>query len=177
MVGIIAGQPLDTLRVRLQQQGCQQSSAAALWKAMGATEGSRGLVRGLTYPLSTIALQVRAERQSNSVLGTSWGGHQAAVGCSCERQCHPWCVVTTATPPSVPAAARALPRVVLPPECGVLSGAGRSCPAVVRRQQQQNPVVLAAHLPVGLVCRCVCARGVVAAGPRVSRLVLLCSER
>jgi hypothetical protein len=58
MVGIAAGQPLDTLRVRLQQRNCQQNSAAAVWKAMAKAEGVRGLFRGMSYPIYTTALQV-----------------------------------------------------------------------------------------------------------------------
>lgn len=58
MVGICAGQPLDTLRVRLQQQGSQQTSTAAILRASGATAGLRDLFRGMSYPLYTIALQV-----------------------------------------------------------------------------------------------------------------------
>jgi hypothetical protein len=59
MVGICAGQPLDTLRVRLQQRGCpQQTSTASILRASGAKAGMRDLFRGLSYPLYTIALQV-----------------------------------------------------------------------------------------------------------------------
>jgi hypothetical protein len=58
MVGIAAGQPLDTLRVRLQQRNCQQNSAAGVWKAMAKAEGVRGLFRGMSYPIYTTALQV-----------------------------------------------------------------------------------------------------------------------
>lgn len=57
MVGICAGQPLDTLRVRLQQRGSQTSTAAIL-RASGAKAGLRDLFRGMSYPLYTIALQV-----------------------------------------------------------------------------------------------------------------------
>jgi hypothetical protein len=57
MVGICAGQPLDTLRVRLQQRGSQQTSTAAILRASGAKAGVRDLFRGMTYPLYTIALQ------------------------------------------------------------------------------------------------------------------------
>lgn len=57
MVGIAAGQPLDTLRVRLQQLGCQQKTVAGVWRAMAATEGVRGLFRGMSYPIYTTALQ------------------------------------------------------------------------------------------------------------------------
>lgn len=58
MVGICAGQPLDTLRVRLQQRGCQQTSTAAILRASGAKAGMKDLFRGMSYPLYTIALQV-----------------------------------------------------------------------------------------------------------------------
>lgn len=59
MVGICAGQPLDTLRVRLQQRGCpQQTSTASILRASGAKAGMRDLFRGMSYPLYTIALQV-----------------------------------------------------------------------------------------------------------------------
>jgi hypothetical protein len=61
MVGICAGQPLDTLRVRLQQRGCQQTSTAAMLRASGAKAGMRDLFRGMSYPLYTIALQVRLQ--------------------------------------------------------------------------------------------------------------------
>jgi hypothetical protein len=57
MVGICAGQPLDTLRVRLQQRGSQTSTSAIL-RANGAKAGMRDLFRGMSYPLYTIALQV-----------------------------------------------------------------------------------------------------------------------
>jgi hypothetical protein len=58
MVGIAAGQPLDTIRVRLQQRNCQQNSVAGVWKAMAKTEGVCGLFRGMSYPIYTTALQV-----------------------------------------------------------------------------------------------------------------------
>lgn len=59
MVGICAGQPLDTLRVRLQQRGCpQQTSTASILRASGAKAGMRDLFRGMSYPMYTIALQV-----------------------------------------------------------------------------------------------------------------------
>lgn len=58
MVGIAAGQPLDTLRVRLQQRGCQQNSVSGVWKDMARAEGVRGLFRGMSYPIYTTALQV-----------------------------------------------------------------------------------------------------------------------
>lgn len=56
MAGITAGQPLDTLRIRLQQQDCQSRSILGVWRAMAGAEGVRGLFRGLSYPLYTTAL-------------------------------------------------------------------------------------------------------------------------
>ncbi|GBF97772.1 mitochondrial arginine transporter [Raphidocelis subcapitata] len=58
MAGVVAGQPLDTLRIRLQQRGCAARTAAGAWAAMRAgAEGARGLFRGMSYPLYTTALQ------------------------------------------------------------------------------------------------------------------------
>jgi hypothetical protein len=42
MVGVVAGQPLDTIRIRLQQRGCAQRSAAGVWRSMAGAEGARG---------------------------------------------------------------------------------------------------------------------------------------
>jgi hypothetical protein len=57
MAGVVAGQPLDTLRIRLQQRGCAQRSLAGAWRALAAAEGPRALFRGMSYPLYTTALQ------------------------------------------------------------------------------------------------------------------------
>ncbi|KAF6265536.1 mitochondrial carrier domain-containing protein [Scenedesmus sp. NREL 46B-D3] len=67
MVGIAAGQPLDTLRVRLQQRGCQQHSVAGVWKDMARAEGVRGLFRGMSYPVYTTALQNAVTFQAQGV--------------------------------------------------------------------------------------------------------------
>jgi len=56
--GVLAGQPLDTVRIRMQQPGCAWPSAAAALRATVATEGVRSLFRGVTYPLATISFQV-----------------------------------------------------------------------------------------------------------------------
>ena len=62
--GVVAGQPLDTVRVRQQAAGppaAQQaggSGGLALLRSIAAGEGVRQLFRGLTYPLLTAALQV-----------------------------------------------------------------------------------------------------------------------
>ncbi len=75
MVGIAAGQPLDTLRVRLQQRGCKQTSVAGVWKEMGRKEGIRGLYKGMSYPIYTTALQVgqQASRQQHQRASASQG--------------------------------------------------------------------------------------------------------
>jgi hypothetical protein len=57
MAGVIAGQPLDTLRIRLQQRGCAARSLGGAWRAMAAAEGPRALFRGMSYPLYTTSLQ------------------------------------------------------------------------------------------------------------------------
>ncbi|WIA22758.1 hypothetical protein OEZ86_009715 [Tetradesmus obliquus] len=67
MVGIAAGQPLDTLRVRLQQRGCQQNSVSGVWKDMARAEGVRGLFRGMSYPIYTTALQNAVTFQAQGV--------------------------------------------------------------------------------------------------------------
>jgi hypothetical protein len=59
MLGVIAGQPLDTLRIRIQQKGCPDTRVLAVWRAMAQVEGPRGLFKGMSYPLYTTALQVK----------------------------------------------------------------------------------------------------------------------
>ncbi|KAI8473234.1 MAG: mitochondrial carrier domain-containing protein [Monoraphidium minutum] len=64
MAGVVAGQPLDTLRIRLQQRGCKATSVLGVWRGMAGAEGARGLFRGLSYPLYTTALQNAVTFQS-----------------------------------------------------------------------------------------------------------------
>lgn len=59
-VGVLAGQPLDVVRVRLQQPRSGQLGALASLRAVVAAEGAGALFRGSFYPLTTIALQARA---------------------------------------------------------------------------------------------------------------------
>lgn len=61
--GVVAGQPLDTVRIRQQAAGPAAAlqaggSGLALLRSIAAGEGVRHLFRGLTYPLLTAALQV-----------------------------------------------------------------------------------------------------------------------
>lgn len=97
MVGIAAGQPLDTLRVRLQQAGCLQRSALGVWRVMAAAEGPRGLFRGMSYPIYTTALQVRRSWAISSL-------HSAACACMCMQRTH--CTAASPSPtPDAPAVA------------------------------------------------------------------------
>lgn len=57
--GVLAGQPLDTVRIRLQQPGCPWGSAGVALRATIAREGTTALFKGVTYPLATISFQVR----------------------------------------------------------------------------------------------------------------------
>ena len=56
--GVLTGQPLDVVRVRLQQPHCQMPGALASLAAIVRAEGVGALFRGSFYPLTTIALQV-----------------------------------------------------------------------------------------------------------------------
>jgi hypothetical protein len=56
MAGVVAGQPLDTLRIRLQQRDCRERSVLGVWRSMAGTEGVRGLFRGMSYPFGTTAV-------------------------------------------------------------------------------------------------------------------------
>jgi hypothetical protein len=82
MVGICAGQPLDTLRVRLQQRGSQTSTAAIL-RANGAKAGMRDLFSGMSYPLYTIALQVCTPCLDCCCVWAAGGGQRFSSGWPC----------------------------------------------------------------------------------------------
>lgn len=57
IAGVLAGQPLDTVRIRLQQPNSAFATALQCWRATVAHEGPRALFKGMAYPLSTVALQ------------------------------------------------------------------------------------------------------------------------
>lgn len=63
MAGVMAGHPLDTVRIRLQQPRLFASStpttATGLIKHIVSTEGTMALFKGMATPLATIAFQVR----------------------------------------------------------------------------------------------------------------------
>ncbi|DBA73969.1 hypothetical protein WJX77_007513 [Trebouxia sp. C0004] len=69
VAGIIAGQPLDVVRVRLQQKSSCTKSLASMWQLIVRQEGMRSLFKGAGYPITTIAMQ-------NAVVFYSYG-----VGC------------------------------------------------------------------------------------------------
>ncbi|KAL4859060.1 Mitochondrial arginine transporter BAC2 [Chlorella vulgaris] len=68
--GVIAGQPLDTIRIRQQQPG-YSGGAALLARSIVAVEGLRSLFRGMGFPLCTAAMQVYFCR--NAVVFQSYG--------------------------------------------------------------------------------------------------------
>ncbi len=65
MAGVMAGHPLDTIRIRLQQPRLPSSSAPAsaiaLIHHIVATEGPTALFKGMASPLATIAFQVSGD--------------------------------------------------------------------------------------------------------------------
>lgn len=62
MAGVMAGHPLDTVRIRLQQprlaSAVTPTSATGLIKHIVSTEGPMALFKGMASPLATIAFQV-----------------------------------------------------------------------------------------------------------------------
>ena len=64
VAGIIAGQPLDVVRVRLQQKSPHTGSLASMWKHIVKMEGGRSLFKGAAYPVTTIAMQVRLQEMT-----------------------------------------------------------------------------------------------------------------
>lgn len=73
--GVIAGQPLDTARIRMQQPGRLWTSAAACLRATAVNEGITALFRGTSYPLATISLQ-------NAVVFQAFGAAIRALTCA-----------------------------------------------------------------------------------------------
>lgn len=66
MAGIAAGQPLDTIRVRLQQRGNEYSGMIGAWRAITKSrEGVLSLYKGMGYPLCTATFQVLVSVNNN----------------------------------------------------------------------------------------------------------------
>ncbi|KAL4421041.1 hypothetical protein ABPG77_007516 [Micractinium sp. CCAP 211/92] len=56
--GVVAGQPLDTVRIRQQaQRGAAGMGASSLARSILRAEGAGAFFRGMAYPLTTAALQ------------------------------------------------------------------------------------------------------------------------
>eukprot|EP00891_Asterochloris_glomerata_P004551 jgi/Astpho2/4551/Aster-00134 len=62
----LAGQPLDVVRIRLQQKTATTRSMTQVWKTLVQKEGARSLFKGAMYPVTTIAMQ-------NSMVFYSYG--------------------------------------------------------------------------------------------------------
>lgn len=60
MCGVLAGQPLDTVRIRQQQPGAPVSSALHVFRGIVSGEGISSLFKGMTGPLVTSTFQVCA---------------------------------------------------------------------------------------------------------------------
>lgn len=120
--GVVAGQPLDVVRIRQQaQRGAGGSGATNLARAILRAEGARALFRGMAYPLGTAALQASSmqasARQQSLGCGVSSGGstgEQAGQG-------HQSKVASGATPK--PNGAPCLPHI---PFC-LLATMGATC--------------------------------------------------
>ena len=68
MSGVIAGQPLDVVRIRQQQPGTARGGAGQLLRAIAGAEGLASLWRGCSYPLATAALQASDRRLARGQL-------------------------------------------------------------------------------------------------------------
>jgi hypothetical protein len=86
MLGVVAGQPLDTLRIRMQQAHCTHHNVVGMWRSMAKAEGVRGLFKGMSYPLYTTALQnavtFQAQRAALRWLATSSSTNNNTSGSS-----------------------------------------------------------------------------------------------
>ena len=81
---MLAGQPLDVVRVRLQQPHSQMPGALASLRAIVRAEGPGALFKGSFYPLTTIALQVRI--RAAVVLALRWANGAHGPFCHCASQ-------------------------------------------------------------------------------------------
>ncbi|CAI9267506.1 unnamed protein product [Lactuca saligna] len=76
IAGIVAGYPLDTVRVR--QQNCQEvGSAFSILKNIAAKEGPLSLFRGMGAPLATVTFQNAVVFQSNATLSRALDSYRS----------------------------------------------------------------------------------------------------
>ncbi|GMH37407.1 hypothetical protein BSKO_05280 [Bryopsis sp. KO-2023] len=57
MLSVTVGQPLDTVKIRLQEKNSPHSTGAQVWKHMVSREGRLSVFKGMAYPFCTVALQ------------------------------------------------------------------------------------------------------------------------
>lgn len=60
-MGIFVGQPLDTIRIRMQQASSQRCSMLQAMSQLIKREGLMSPYKGMAYPLAFSAVQVRPE--------------------------------------------------------------------------------------------------------------------
>ncbi|KAK6914893.1 Mitochondrial substrate/solute carrier [Dillenia turbinata] len=78
MAGIIAGYPLDTLRIRQQHSSAGGSSAFRILRNVIASEGPGALYRGMGAPLASVAFQNAMVFQIYAILSRSFDSSLAA---------------------------------------------------------------------------------------------------
>ncbi|XP_042031620.1 mitochondrial arginine transporter BAC2-like [Salvia splendens] len=71
--GIIAGYPLDTLRIR--QQSTAEGTAAQIFRRLVAAEGPFSLYRGMAAPLASVTFQNAIAFQTYAILSRAVDGH------------------------------------------------------------------------------------------------------
>ncbi|KAG6388394.1 hypothetical protein SASPL_149819 [Salvia splendens] len=71
--GIIAGYPLDTLRIR--QQSSSKGTAAQIFRRLVAAEGPFSLYRGMAAPLASVTFQNAIAFQTYAILSRAVDGH------------------------------------------------------------------------------------------------------
>ncbi|XP_051119043.1 mitochondrial arginine transporter BAC2-like [Andrographis paniculata] len=77
--GVIAGYPLDTLRIR-QQHSAVRGSGFQIFRRLVAGEGVFALYRGMTAPLASVAFQNAIAFQTYAVLSRAADSSTAAAG-------------------------------------------------------------------------------------------------
>ena len=90
-MGIAVSQPLDTVRVKMQQQPSTgfQRNAAQMLGVLVKKEGPLSVFKGLSFPLAFTALQVsRACMPAQHVLLWMHETHRQSTVCSCVRYVH-----------------------------------------------------------------------------------------
>lgn len=88
--GVVAGYPLDTLRILQQQQHTGKGSAISILRRVLANEGPFALYKGMAAPLASVAFQVLVlpsfyhsiyvPRSSGPRMEVQWGRNQKTLG-------------------------------------------------------------------------------------------------